>query len=64
MITRPGGYCPKCDTVYDRPHECVGIETNVYERRIWNEAIEAAAKLFCTDIDKIYIYSKIIELKK
>lgn len=23
-ITRPGGYCPKCDTVYDEPHECVG----------------------------------------
>lgn len=85
-VTRPGGYCPMCDTVYDRPHKCVGkttrycsececepcqcvgkcecdvgmcthsavktyrlvnvdkaLETNVFERRIWNEAIEAAA---------------------
>lgn len=43
MITRPGGYCPMCDTVYDRPHECVGKAAQAEMRAIWNEAIETAA---------------------
>lgn len=25
-VKRPSGYCPKCDTVYDEPHECVGTK--------------------------------------
>lgn len=112
MITRPGGYCPMCDTVYDRPHECVGmikkqcrchlndnscevahgvnkqmikasqdemdkavktyrivnvdkaLETNVYERTIWNEAIEAAALRMEQSFQAKYMAEQIRKLKK
>lgn len=80
MITRPGGYCPMCDTVYDRPHECVG-KTNtkmtnfdrakigydkisVFERRIWNEAIEAAALKADSISAFSYVAAAIRSLKK
>lgn len=72
MITRPGGYCPMCDTVYDEPHECgvdkqsesVGIthcgvlmkDFNI----IWNAAIEAAAELVGPD----KLQAEIRKLKK
>lgn len=28
------GYCPKCDTIYDKPHECIKMsveELNLYD---------------------------------
>lgn len=42
-----GGYCSKCDTVWCAPGKCrcVGISENVYEREVWNRAIEAAAEV-------------------
>lgn len=73
------GYCPMCDTVYDRPHECVGMSKpipdpllakheaalNVYATQIWNEAIEAAAELFpYGEWEEINIGAKIRRLKK
>lgn len=69
-----GGYCSMCDTVYDKPHECVGkrksighpsVNNNVYATQIWNEAIEAAANLFpYGEWEEINIAAKIRKLKK
>lgn len=50
---RDGGYCHKCDTVWAAPGRCrcdpllAKHETalNVYAKQIWNDAIEAAAKI-------------------
>jgi len=39
-------YCPRCDRYHNFRVGCssVGIWENVYEREIWNRAIEAAAE--------------------
>lgn len=39
-VTRPGGYCPMCDTVYDRPHECVGTYPNELTKEQYDYAKE------------------------
>lgn len=110
-MQKHGGYCVRCDTVYDRPHDCVGItqeqrdkqkyycvkcETemntvicsrcnklrgysireedvvaldaaykyeSVLSRKIWDEAIEAAAKRI-SELDDWFPVAEIRKLKK
>lgn len=76
-VQKYGGYCTKCDTVYDRPHDCVGIREediaaldtaykyeSVLSRKIWNEAIEAAALVGEKEWRLTEIGNEIRKLKK
>lgn len=69
-----GGYCSRCDTVWAEPGVCncdpllLKHETaiSVYEREVWNNAIEAAAILSDNNVkdSAIGFGDKIRELKK
>jgi len=42
-IAKHGGYCAKCDTVYDRAHECKGPVNPQYDNQ-YREAVDSLNK--------------------